>query len=496
MSLASSVHDIQSLILSFHPVIVVETAEEERMRAILQSVANQARLTLFEWSITRGLTKGDAPNSVHRITAQPLDALKHLDNLIVDGIFLLKDFARHLEDPMLARQFRETAERFTHSKSALVLVGPVGSIPEALEPLVLRYPLSLPGKQELLEVVRSVARSMDSGIRWDFKLPKEQLEVLLGALKGLTLNQARQAVARAIVRNGRLDSHAADAIMDHKVETLREGGLLEYYPSSDNPFELGGFQNLLAWLERARMGFSPEAKAMGLTPPRGILVVGVQGCGKSLSAKAIARTWHMPLLKLDMGSLYNKYMGETEKNFRKALEMAESLAPCVLWLDEIEKALSTGSASSSDDGVSLRILGYFLTWLQEQDKGIFVVATANNITRLPPELMRKGRFDETFFVDLPKEAERLAILKIHMGLRNQDPDSVDLQAITKATDGFSGAELEQALIAALYRSLHAKAPLCTQYILDEISQTIPLSCSRREDLERLRASAKGRFVPA
>ncbi len=495
MSLASSVHDIQSLILSFHPVILVETAEEQRMRTILQSVANQARLTLFEWSLTRGLTKGDAPNSINRTTAQPLDALKHLDNLIVEGVFLLKDFARHLEDPMVARQFRETAERFTHSKSALVLVGPNGSIPEALEPLVLRYPLRLPGQQELLEVVATVGRSMDNGMRWDARLPKEELAVLLGALKGLTLNQARQAVARAIVRNGRLDGNAALAIMDHKVAILREGGLLEYYPSSDNPFELGGFQNLLAWLERAHMGFSPEAKAMGLTPPRGILVVGVQGCGKSLSAKAIARAWKMPLLKLDMGSLYNKYMGETEKNFRKALEMAESLAPCVLWLDEIEKALSTGASSESDDGVSLRILGHFLTWLQEHDKGIFVVATANNISRLPPELMRKGRFDEIFFVDLPSEEERLSILQIQMGLRNQKLDSVDLQAIAQATDGFSGAELEQALIAALYRSLHAKVPLCTQHIQDEVSQTIPLSHSRREDLDRLRASAKGRFVP-
>jgi SpoVK/Ycf46/Vps4 family AAA+-type ATPase len=317
----------------------------------------------------------------------------------------------------------------------------------------------------------------------------------LNALKGLTLNQARQATARAILQNGGLDGNAAALIMDQKVEALREGGLLEYYPSQDNPSELGGFQNLQRWLERARMGFTPEAKAMGLTPPRGILVVGVQGCGKSLSAKAIARSWGLPLLKLDMGRLYNKYMGETERNFRKALEMAETLAPCVLWLDEIEKALSSGSSSESDEGVSLRVLGHFLTWLQEHKQGIFVVATANNITRLPPELMRKGRFDETFFVDLPTPAERRTILNIHMGLRRQDPTSIDLDAITAATEGFSGAELEQALIAALYRALHAKATLCTQHILDEVAQTIPLSRSRREELEQLRAAASGRFVP-
>ncbi|MDF1839170.1 MAG: AAA family ATPase [Planctomycetota bacterium] len=495
MSLASSVHDIQSLILSFHPVIVIETTEEERLRTILQSVANQARLTFFEWSLTRGLTKAEQPDSLNRTTAQPLDALKHLDNLIVDGVFLLKDFARHLEDPMVARQFRETAQRFTHSRSALVLVSSKLDIPPQLESLVLRYPLSLPGPQELTEIVATVARSMNRGPRWDLKLPKEELQLLLAALKGLTLNQARQAVARAIVHNGRLDGNAAANIMDQKVATLREGGLLEYYPCTDNPYEIGGFQNLLKWLDRARMGFSPQAKAMGLTPPRGIMVVGVQGCGKSLSAKAIARAWSLPLLKLDMGSLYNKYMGETERNFRKALEMAESLAPCVLWLDEIEKALSTGAQSESDDGVSLRILGHFLTWLQEQDHGIFVVATANNISRLPPELMRKGRFDEIFFVDLPTAEERLAILKIHMDLRHQDSQSVDLDAIVQATEGFSGAELEQALIAALYRALHAQSSLCTQHITDEIAQTVPLSHSRREDLARLRASAEGRFVP-
>lgn len=495
MSLASSVHDIRSLILSFHPVIAVETTEEERLRSILQSVCKKAHLTLFEWSLTRGLTKADQPQSINRTTAQPLEALKHLNTLIVEGVYLLKDFARHLEDPEVARQFRETAERFTHSKSALILVSSELDIPSRLDSLVLRYPLQLPGSQELLEVVATVARSMNNGPRWDLKLPKPELEILLTALKGLTLNQARQAVAHAIIRNGRLDGNAAAAIQDHKVEILREGGLLEYYPSTDNPFQLGGFANMLQWLERARMGFTPEAKAMGLTPPRGILVVGVQGCGKSLSAKAIARAWSLPLLKLDMGSLYNKYMGETEKNFRKALDMAESLAPCVLWLDEIEKAISTGSQSDSDDGVSLRILGHFLTWLQEQDKGIFVVATANNISRLPPELMRKGRFDEIFFVDLPTSEERLAILKIHMDLRKQAADSVDLQAVTAQTEGFSGAELEQALIAALYRSLHARAPLSTQHILDEVSQTIPLSISRKEDLQRLRSAAQGRFVP-
>jgi SpoVK/Ycf46/Vps4 family AAA+-type ATPase len=250
---------------------------------------------------------------------------------------------------------------------------------------------------------------------------------------------------------------------------------------------------LKSWLERARVGFSEEARALNLSAPRGILLVGVQGCGKSLAAKCIARQWRLPLLKLDSGRLYDKYMGETEKNLRRATDMAESMAPVVLWIDELEKAFARGG--EQDGGTSERVLGAFLTWLQEKQESVFVVATANDVQALPPELLRKGRLDEIFFVDLPDESERQEIFRIHLTHRKQEPERFDLGYLSDETNGWSGAEIEQAVTTALYSALHKKRPLDTTLLVQEISQTVPLSVSRREDVEALRTMARGRFVP-
>ncbi|HBH80395.1 MAG TPA: AAA family ATPase, partial [Nitrospira sp.] len=236
-------------------------------------------------------------------------------------------------------------------------------------------------------------------------------------------------------------------------------------------------------------------KSLNLTPPRGIMFVGVPGCGKSLAAKAIAREWKLPLLKLDAGRLFDKFIGESEKNFRKAIEMAESLSPIVLWIDEIEKAMVAGGGNGeADAGLSRRLFGAFLTWLQEKTHDVFVVATANDLSSLPPELLRKGRFDEIFFVDLPDDAERASIWRIHLGLRKQDSTRFDLDKIVSASDGFSGSEIEQAVVAALYRALHQKAPLTTDLLIEELTHTVPLSVTRREDIDALRQTAEGRFV--
>jgi SpoVK/Ycf46/Vps4 family AAA+-type ATPase len=234
---------------------------------------------------------------------------------------------------------------------------------------------------------------------------------------------------------------------------------------------------------------------VNLAPPKGVLFVGVQGCGKSLAAKFIAKQWQLPLLKLDAGRLYEKYVGESEKNFRRATEVAEAMAPVVLWIDEIEKAFASGTSSDADGGLSQRLFASFLTWLQEKKEGVFVVGAANDVTRMPPELLRKGRFDEIFFVDLPSRDERMEIMRIHLRLRKQDPAQFDVGAIADATEGFSGAEIEQVVIAALYKSLHAKQPLSTDALLDAVHLTVPLSVSRREDVARLREMARGRFTP-
>jgi SpoVK/Ycf46/Vps4 family AAA+-type ATPase len=242
------------------------------------------------------------------------------------------------------------------------------------------------------------------------------------------------------------------------------------------------------------MGFTQEARALNLSPPRGLLIVGVPGCGKSLAAKVIARDWKLPLVKLDAGRLFDKYIGESEKNFRKAIAMAESMAPLVLWIDEVEKGMVATGGGEADAGLSRRLFGAFLTWLQEKRQEVFVVATANDLSILPPELLRKGRFDEIFFVDLPDLQEREAILKIHLTLRKQDPVAFDLAKIVAACDGFSGAEIEQAVVASMYRALSLKKPLDTELLLEEIRHTRPLSTSRREDIERLREMARDRFV--
>ncbi len=514
-ALPSSVHDLRTLIRSCHPLIVIETVEEERVERLLTSVAMQERMPIFEWSITRGLTKLEDHQTTSRMTATPLAVLQHVGGLTVEAIFWLKDLASHLSDPATARQLREIAHLYAKTRSTCLLTGDPVTLPPDLEKLAVRYDLHLPDREELDAVVRSVLSSLRANgtaatsgsatvapslIRSrtrqsPLSLTPEEYEGILRALNGMTLHQARQVVSHCIIEDGSLTASDIHTILSRKAQAIKEGGLLEYYPVEDNRYELGGFANLKRWLERAKVGFSPEARALNLTPPRGILVVGVPGCGKSLAAKSIAREWALPLLKLDAGRLFDKFVGESEKNFRKAIAMAESLAPIVLWLDELEKALATGGGGGdADGGLSRRLFGAFLTWLQEKRQDVFVVATANDLSALPPELLRKGRFDEIFFVDLPDEAERLAIWTIHLRIRKQDPTTFNLPHIVSASDGFSGAEIEQAAVAALYRALHAKQPLSTDHLLDELRHTVPLSVSRHEDIDRLRRLAQERFI--
>jgi SpoVK/Ycf46/Vps4 family AAA+-type ATPase len=360
---------------------------------------------------------------------------------------------------------------------------------------VIHLDLSLPTPEELEAVVASVARSLRERTGAQVSISKPALRELVQALSGLTRNQARQAVAHAILTDGKLDDSDVRNVQAEKARQLARDGLLEYLPPEDNPYELGGFRRLAQWLERAKVGFSQRARELGLDPPKGILLVGVQGCGKSLAAKAIAREWRQPLLKLDAGRLHDKFHGESERKLRAALRTAEALSPAVLWIDEIEKAFSSSSSGDFDGGTSQRIFATLLTWLQEKQHPIFVVATANDVFRLPPELMRKGRFDEIFFVDLPDADERVEIFDIHLRKRKQEPLFFDMQQLVGASEGFSGAEIEQAVISSMYGALHDEVELSTEHVLAELRATQPLSVSRKEDIERLRAVARQRFVP-
>ena len=495
-SLPTSVHDLRTLILSYHSLLSIETDEEDRARSLLLAATEDLGMKLFEWSATSGMQDALRPGTVVGQTREPRELLAHIETLSVAAVYLLKDFDVFLSDPGLVRQMRETCQAFAQSPSIIVLTGSTIELPAELEHFSTYFEMELPDTGELAAVVAAVASSLEVRHKLVCELDLGKDGELVRALGGLTLNQARQAVARAALAVGALDDGVIEAIHAGKAELLRSAGLLEYFPSEDNVAELAGSSRLREWLERARMGFSPEARALNLAPPKGVMLVGVQGCGKSLCAKVIAREWKLPLLKLDVGRLFDRFIGESEKNFRKAIEQAEAMAPAVLWFDEIEKAFATsGGDSDADGGLGRRLFGFFLTWLQEKRADVFVVATANDLTRLPPELLRKGRFDEIFFVDLPDSRARQAIFEIQLKLRKQDPAAFELCELVIASEGFSGAEIEQAVISGLYRALHVGRSLTTDLVLAELAGTIPLSVSRREDVEKLREIGRNRFVP-
>ena len=493
-----SVHDLKTLVLSRHPAIVIETTDEGRADAQLAAVASDTGLTVFDWTITQGLVRQPGTQAMYG-TTDPALMLANLAGLTVPGLFVLKDFSVHLSAPAVCRAFRELLERFADAPSQLstfVRLGASVELPAEIESEIVRYDLRLPDRDEYRQAIGAVVESLQANGRAEVALRPGDYDAFASALSGLTINQARQAIAQVAIEDGRLAPDDLTRIIDLKSRVLRNDSLLEYFPVADNGFELGGFANLRRWLARARLAFTPEAAALNLPAPKGVLLVGVQGCGKSLAAKVISREWQQPLLKLDAGRLYDKYIGESEKKLRQSLTTAESMAPVILWIDEIEKGIAPGGGGDADGGLSQRLFGSFLTWLQEKRADVFVVATANDLSALPPELLRKGRFDEIFFVDLPDPAERATILGIHLRLRKQDPARFDLPRIAAAADGFSGAELEQVVISALLRSIQERRPLDTQLLLDELAATVPLSRSRREDIDRLRALAKDRFVPA
>ena len=483
----STVHELQTLITSRNPLLVLDSPEEERVRGMVAAAAGRAGAPVFEWSVTQGLRRSDALEQPNAMTGEPARMLQHVAGMTVRAVYVAYDLAPYLTDPTLQRVLRDTLERLEAVGSTLALVGAKITLPEAIESEAVRVPVSVPDRTELGLMLDALITASGASIE------DGATDAALAALSGLTLNQARQAVAAVLV-DGALSVADAGHLMDRKVREIAEGGLLEYFPPQDNTAQLEGMAAFKAWLGRARLSATPEAQAMNLTPPRGVLLAGVPGCGKSLAAKWVARSWERPLLKLDAGCLYDKYIGETERNLRTALDKAEALAPIVLWIDEIEKGLSAGG---SDEGgaVGRRMLGTFLSWLQEHRADIFVVATSNDLEQLPPELQRKGRFDEVFFVDLPTDAERQAIFSVQLRLRNQDPAGFDLAALVAGSPGFSGAEIEQVVVAGLLRSLAAKRPPDTAALLEELGATVPLSRSRPEAVARIRARA-AEFVPA
>ncbi|WP_224366277.1 AAA family ATPase [Hyalangium versicolor] len=491
--------ELDILVRARYPLLYLVSWEEHRVDSILAELARSHGKALFHWSIIRGLRNvgGSRAQTQPDETRNPLDALSAIEKLNEPALVVLKDFHPYLEEKGVVRAVRELAHFLKSTFTTVILLSPTLNIPIELEKEVSVVDVPLPGYNDLMQLLKEIVAVVRKGNKATVELSREHADQLIKAALGLTLSEAENAFAKAIAHDGKLGVEDIKRIQDEKRQVIRKNGLLEYYPPDETLGNVGGLQNLKAWLGQRTAAFGERARQFGLPEPRGLLLLGVQGCGKSLTAKAISAHWNLPLLRLDMGRIFSGLIGSSEENLRKAIQVAESVAPVVLWIDEIEKGLSgVASSSTGDSGVSARIFGTLLTWLQEKTAPVFVVATANRIEGLPPEVLRKGRFDEIFFIDLPEQAERREIFRIHLGRRKREPGHFDLEALAALTDGFSGAEIEQAVIAGLYEAFGENVDLGQQHLVRAIRETFPLSVTMRDEIGRLRLWAKGRTRPA
>ncbi len=489
-------HDeLRLLINSRHPIITVETAEEERLEAMLLDVAAELSVPLYEWSVTTGLAKVHGAPMYN--TDNPDQALSNIALIQGDGIFLLKDFVRYCDNDKICRRLRELAEKFRTVRRSIVLTAASMQLPPDLQGDAIPFQLGLPAAEDLLPGVKQVLADLNREQHVPIALDVAAMTQLARNLVGLPEEEALRALRKSILARGKADAGLLDAVLDTKREVLRTEGLIESVRRDASFGDVAGLRHLREWIDKRKSALTAEGQRFGLVPPKGVLITGVQGCGKSLAARAVAGQWGYELARLDAGALYDKYVGESERRLHKALELAQKLAPMVLWIDEIEKAFaSAGSSGDADAGLSQRLLATLLTWMQDRESGVFLAATSNNITILPPEMLRKGRFDEIFFVDLPNAEIRGALFALHLKKRGRDSNEFDLPKLAAASDGFSGAEIEQAILAGLYTAFSAKQQLTTEILVAEIQSTQPLSVTRAEEVQAIREWAKTRAVAA
>ncbi len=486
--------ELAILIRGHHALIHLDARELTRVSRLLHSLTAEFDMPYFEWAPGAGLKRGDQAMAVYG--TEPLNqALAHIASSNVVALYHFNMAGGSLDEPRTIALLHRLSELFSQHSGALVFTF-VDSLPKEVDAALARVELKGPSAKEYYEYLSGIVKDIQSRQRVAVRLNKAQLLELLGHLKGLTLMDVRRLITAAIIERGALDEETIRRVIDAKARSFGQSPGLEYFPAESDFKGIAGMRRLRSWLDKRRPLFADpgRAKKYGLTPPRGLLLLGVQGCGKSTAAKAVATAFRLPLLRLDAGGLYDKYVGGTEKNLGQALSTAERLAPVVLWVDEIEKALSRGG--DSDGGTSQRVLGTFLTWLAESQAGVFVVATANDVTRLPPELLRKGRFDEIFFVDLPSTEIRQEVFSVHLSRRGRDPAQFDLERLGAASDGFSGGEIEQAVVSALFSAFNAGSELNTELLLAELQDTRPLSIIMGEQVQALRAWAAARTVAA
>ena len=489
-------HDeLRLLINSHHPILTVQTSEEERLEAMLVDVATELGVPLFEWSVTTVLAKAHGAPMYN--SDNPEQALSNIALIQGDAIFLLKDFARYCDNDKICRRLRDLAEKFRTVRRSIVLTAAKMELPADLEGDAMPFQLGLPAAEDLLPGVKQVLAELNRDQHVPVSLDAGAMSQLAQNLVGLPEEEALRALRKSVLARGKADAGLLDAVMETKREALKTEGLIETVRRDASFGDVAGLRHLREWIGKRKSALTPEGQRFGLVPPKGVLITGVQGCGKSLAARAVAGEWGFELARLDAGALYDKYVGESERRLHKALELAQKLAPMVLWIDEIEKAFaSAGSSGDADAGLSQRLLATLLTWMQDRESGVFLAATSNNITVLPPEMLRKGRFDEIFFVDLPNAEVRAALFALHLRKRGRDAAGFDLAKLAGASEGFSGAEIEQAIVAALYSAFSAKQQLNTEILIVEIQSTQPLSVTRAEEVQSIRDWAKTRAVSA
>lgn len=550
---------LKVLINSSTPILVMETAEEMHAINLIRTACSDLNMATFEWSIADGLVRSgsNAPAEVHKPvpradqsggwtkvnvaspsqqhtmlspgageadrltravmssmgseaasgaatsgsiynTREPVQALANMESMTVEAVFILKDFHRHMDDPVVVRRLRDVGQKFSANRRTVILTAPELSVPPELTTLVEYFDLPLPDRDRLHDIIKDTFTRLSKSYSLKLQLDSAGVDAMAANLRGLTEEEAERAISQALVTRYALCPETITDVLEAKKQLLRHSGMLEFVEASENMAGVGGLENLKHWLGQRRGAWEDSAREFGLEPPRGMIVLGVQGCGKSLCARAVAGEWKLPLVKFDTSAVYDKYIGETEKRIRKVFQVAEGLAPCVLWIDELEKVFagSGPDSASADAGVSSRLLASFLSWMQDRKSPVFVAATCNNVTVLPPELIRKGRFDELFFVDLPNQAERKQIFSIQLSKRKRNPADFDLEKIAAAANGYSGAEIDAAVQGAMYAAYSEKKPLATQHLLNAITQTVPLSTTRAEEIATLRDWARTRAVPA
>ena len=491
--------EIETLIRARYPILYVVSSEELRVQQLVLDIAGRRQKKVFEWSCSTGIVPAGASiqSQKHRnlATRDPLTALDQVIEQVEPAIFVFKDFHPFLtrSNHAVIRKLKEIALHLKNSFKTIVLVSPVMEIPTELEKEVTVLNFPLPERADLSALLDRIVEDMKQFAQVSIELDAEGRERLIQAALGLTMNEAENVFAKIIVKDQRLSGEDVNEVFAEKQQIIRKSGLLEYYSTEESFGSIGGLAVLKDWLRKRSRAFSDEARKFGLPSPRGILLLGVQGCGKSLCAKAVSSQWQLPLLRFDMGRMFGSLVGSSEENVRRAIAVAESVAPAILWVDEIDKAFAGAQGSGlTDGGTTARVFGTFLTWLSEKNSAVFVVATANDISQLPPELLRKGRFDEIFFVDLPLPEERKEVFRIHLERRGRSPANFDLAALVESSADLSGAEIEEAIVSALYDAFAAREELSTGHVLSVLGETVPLARTMDEQISELRQWASGR----